>query len=83
MSNSPEARAAAAKQLETLIHDHKFADGEKLNIVAHSHGGNVVAEATQEGIGHNIDHVVTLGTPMIAPLPYFNSVHAIPTTGFL
>jgi RHS repeat-associated protein len=74
MGNSPEARAAAAKQLETMIHDHKFADGEKLNIVAHSHGGNVVAEATQEGIGHNIDHLVTLGTPMRSDYSFNESV---------
>lgn len=74
MGNSREARAAAAKTLDGIIHDHKFADGEKLNIVAHSHGGNVVAEATQEGIGHNIDHLVTLGTPIRSDYSFNESV---------
>lgn len=36
-----------------------------------SHGGNVVAEATQEGISHKIDNLVTLGTP-IRPDYQFN-----------
>jgi hypothetical protein len=64
MGNSKEARAAAAKQLEGLIAGHDFAPGEKLNIVSHSHGGNVVAEATQEGLSHKIDTLVTLGVPV-------------------
>ena len=41
MQDNSSSRAAAAKQLESLIHDHQFAEGEKLNIVTHSHGGNV------------------------------------------
>ena len=71
MGNTREARAAAAKELEGIINNHEFAPGEKLNIVAHSHGGNVVAEATQEGISHRIDTLVTLGTP-IRPDYQFN-----------
>ena len=71
MGDSKQARAAAAKQLKGIIANHKFAPGEKLNIVAHSHGGNVVAEATQEGISHKIDTLVTMGTP-IRPDYQFN-----------
>ena len=44
--------------------NHHFQPGEKLNIVTHSHGGNVVAEATQNGIAHKIDTLVTLGVPI-------------------
>jgi len=64
MGNSKEARAAAAKQLESLVNGYNFASGEKLNIVTHSHGGNVAAEATQEGLDHKVDHLVTLGLPV-------------------
>jgi len=71
MGNSVQARSAAAKQLISIIAAHKFAPGEKLNIVAHSHGGNAVAEATQTGIPHKIDTLVTMGTP-IRPDYQFN-----------
>jgi RHS repeat-associated protein len=64
MGDSAEARAAAAEQLKELIENHEFAPGEKLNIVAHSHGGNAVAEAQKEGLSHTIDTLVTLGTPI-------------------
>jgi hypothetical protein len=73
MGNSKEARAAAATQLEKMIADHEFAPGEKLNIVSHSHGGNVVAEATQEGLSHKIDHLVTLGVPVRADYSFDES----------
>ena len=71
MGLSTQARSAAAKQLNDIIAAHKFAPGEKLNIVTFSHGGNVVAEATQKGMAHNIDTLVTIGTP-IRPDYQFN-----------
>jgi hypothetical protein len=55
-------RAHAADNLAKLINGHKFAPGEKLNIVAHSHGGNVVFMASHH-VNHKIDNLVTLGTP--------------------
>ena len=64
MGNTDNARADATKKLMDLIASHKFAPGEKLNIVAHSHGGNVVASATNKGLSHKIDTLVTLGTPI-------------------
>ena len=64
MGVSTQARSAAAKQLNEMIAAHKFAPGEKLNIVAHSHGGNVVAEAIQKGMTHKIDTLVTMATPI-------------------
>jgi len=64
MSNSKKARSAAAKDLKSLISGHTFAPGEKLNIVAHSHGGNVAFEASADLGGRKIDNLVTLGTPI-------------------
>lgn len=60
---SGKARTAGANQLNDLIKQHKFAPGEKLNIVAHSHGGNVAFEASHSA-SHKIDNLVTLGTPI-------------------
>nr|WP_281720839.1 RHS repeat-associated core domain-containing protein [Nitrosomonas nitrosa] len=62
--NSREARKAAAEELAKLIKEHKFADGEKLNIVAHSHGGNVAFQFSNSLSGRKIDNLVTLGTPI-------------------
>ena len=39
MANTPQGRAVAAKAINSLIANHKFADGEKLNIVAIVTGG--------------------------------------------
>jgi RHS repeat-associated protein len=74
MDNTPKARADAAKQLEGLIAGHQFAPGEKLNIVTHSHGGNVAAEATQEGLSHKVDTLVTLGVPVRSDYTFNESV---------
>ncbi|MEO8660106.1 MAG: RHS repeat-associated core domain-containing protein [Bryobacteraceae bacterium] len=64
MANTPQGRAAAANAIKALVANHKFGEGEKLNIVAHSHGGNAVFAATQSGLAHKIDNLVTLGTPV-------------------
>lgn len=61
--DNKKSRAAAAKALSEFIKNYKFADGEKLNIVAHSHGGNVAFLASQSTT-HKIDTLVTLGTPI-------------------
>lgn len=65
MGNTDTARHAAAEQLRSIIAHHKFAPGERLNLVGHSHGGNAIGFATQEGLGHRADVVVTLGTPVL------------------
>lgn len=62
--NHGKSRSAAAKTLAELVSNHKFAEGETLNIVARSHGGNVVFEATKNGLDRKIDNLVTLGTPI-------------------
>ncbi len=38
-------------------------DGEKVTIIAHSHGGNVVKYASQELSKGELDHVIFLATP--------------------
>jgi hypothetical protein len=53
----------AGGRLADFINNYKFKEGEKLNIVAHSHGGNVVKVATSIGLNRPIDNLVTLGTP--------------------
>jgi RHS repeat-associated protein len=58
-------RSAAAGYLSNLINNYSFKEGEKLNLVAHSHGGNVAKEAIgllNDGI--KVDNFVTLGTPV-------------------
>jgi pimeloyl-ACP methyl ester carboxylesterase len=62
--NSDEARSLAAQQLAKLINDyHQKCPDEPINVVAHSHGGNValMASATVP-----IDELVTLGTPILS-----------------
>ncbi|HWZ86884.1 MAG TPA: RHS repeat-associated core domain-containing protein, partial [Thermoanaerobaculia bacterium] len=58
-----EARVDAAKGLVAFIRSYKFAPGEGLDIIAHSHGGNVAIAAINMGLGHKVDNLVTLGTP--------------------
>jgi RHS repeat-associated protein len=65
--NNPNARTAAANQLAKFINSPKIMArllaGEKLNIVAHSHGGNVVKMYTNMVEARFIDTLVNLGTP--------------------
>ncbi len=65
--NNRESRANAAANLLNFINSPevqmRLAAGEKLNIVAHSHGGNVVKEYTNLEGSTKIDNLVTLGTP--------------------
>lgn len=57
------ARSGASYNISNLINDHKFTDGEKLNIIGHSHGGNIAFEVSNE-IDRKIDNLVTLATPI-------------------
>ncbi len=60
-------REAAAKVLAKFINDavanHHFAPGEKIFIVAHSHGGNIAFQVSQMS-DRKIDVLITLGTPI-------------------
>lgn len=61
--DSHRERLEGAKALVQYIKDYKFAPGEKLNIIAHSHGGNLAIAAINLGLGRPVDNLVTLGTP--------------------
>ena len=57
------ARMAAARDLAKLINAYAFAPGEKLNLVAHSHGSNVGMVAINMNLGRVVTNLVTLGAP--------------------
>jgi hypothetical protein len=61
--NSKKARTEAARNLQELINNHEFKEGEQLNIVGFSHGGNVVKEVTTLNLNKPIDNLVFLATP--------------------
>jgi filamentous hemagglutinin len=64
--NSSFARLNAGFRLSEFVENYKFEEGETLNIIAHSHGGNVVKDFTQLYQGDKkIDNVIFLGTPVI------------------
>lgn len=62
--NYRETRIDAAKELKNIVENHQFQEGEPLNIITHSHGGNVFKEFTQIYEGdQKVDTSVFLGTP--------------------
>jgi RHS repeat-associated protein len=64
--NNDYDRQTAANNLADFINNYEFADGEQLNLVMHSHGGNVgkiTLRMLNDGI--KVDNFVTLGTPVI------------------
>ncbi len=63
--NSHRSRLAAAKELRDLIAGHELAEDGKLNLVAHSHGGNVALLATNLEPAHAIDNLITLNKPTL------------------
>jgi hypothetical protein len=61
-----------------MIADHPFAPGEKLDIIAHSHGGNVALAASHLGLARPIDTLITLNKPTLlrdAYIPLKNIDH--------
>ena len=56
-----------------MIQNYKFAKGEKLNIIGHSHGGNV-GILVSHLINRKIDNLVTLGTPIREYFPDYSNV---------
>src|SRR5207249_292106 len=63
--NTTVARAAAARKLADFVKHYKFSPGEPLNLVGHSHGGNVDIQAINIGLNHKVDNLITLGTPSL------------------
>jgi RHS repeat-associated protein len=72
--NNVAARAEAARQLWVLVKGHHFVEGESLNMVAHSHGGNVVKAYTQLAGARSVDTLVNLGTPQRSDYSINNSL---------
>lgn len=71
----------AGFDLADFINSHDFKDNEKLNIVAHSHGGNIVKVATNAGLKRQIDNLVNLGTPQNQDLDRLGFITNINTVG--
>jgi hypothetical protein len=63
--NKDRDRLEAADMLREIIAEHRFAADDKLNILAHSHGGNVALAASHRGLAHNIDNLITLNKPTL------------------
>jgi RHS repeat-associated protein len=63
--NTDQARQAAANNLKSFVDKYfeRHSNDHTLNIVAHSHGGNVAALFSQIA-DRKIDNLVTLGTPI-------------------
>jgi hypothetical protein len=62
--NSAKARITDAVRLMREVEEYKFKDNEKLNIVMHSHGGNVGKDFTQFYEGDKkIDNFMMLAVP--------------------
>ncbi len=68
--NNHAHRVAAAERMREMIAAHRFAAGEKLNIIAHSHGGNVALAASHLGLAHSIDTLITLNKPTLLRAAY-------------
>lgn len=54
----------AASSIANMINSYHFAEGEQLNIVGHSHGGNV-ANLVSGMIDHKIDNSLNYNTPVL------------------
>jgi len=63
--NNDRDRMAGAEMLRATIAGHRFGAGTKLNLIAHSHGGNVALAASRLGLAHEIDTLITLNKPQI------------------
>jgi hypothetical protein len=63
--NNDGDRIAGAQVLRQTIAAHDFAAGEKLNVITHSHGGNVALAAAHIGLARPIDLLITLNKPTL------------------
>ena len=68
--NRDRDRFKAAELLREMIAEHRFAADDKLNIFAHSHGGNVALAASHRGVAYKIDNLITLNKPRLTGEAY-------------
>jgi len=63
--NNNHHRLAAAEMLREMIAAYRFAPDAKLNVIAHSHGGNVALAASHLGLAHEIENLITISKPQM------------------
>ena len=63
--NNDRDRMAGAEMLRGMIAAHWFAPGAKLQVITHSHGGNVALAASRLGLARRIDTLITLNKPQM------------------
>jgi hypothetical protein len=63
--NNDRDRIAGAEMLREMIAAYRFAPDAKLNVIAHSHGGNVALAASRLGLAHEIENLITLSKPQL------------------
>jgi len=68
--NKDRYRFEAADMVREMIAEHRFAVDDKLNILTHSHGGNVALAASHLGVAHKIDNLITLNKPTLVGAAY-------------
>jgi RHS repeat-associated protein len=61
--NTGAARSVASYELARYIENYKFKPGEKLNIIGHSHGGNVALDLSHI-TGRKVNNLVLFNTPI-------------------
>lgn len=62
-ADTSAARESAAEKIADFINSYSFAKNEPLNLVGHSHGGNVAIRVT-DLVSHPVNNLVTLSTPV-------------------
>ena len=63
--NNDRDRLSAAEMLRETIAAYQFTPDAKLQIITHSHGGNVAVAASRLGLTRPIDTLVTLNKPQM------------------
>jgi hypothetical protein len=63
--NNDRDRMAGAKMLREMIAAHQFEPGAKLNVISHSHGGNIALAASRLGLAREIDTLIALNKPQM------------------
>lgn len=63
--NNDRDRVAGAEMLRATIAAHRFEPGARLQLITHSHGGNVALAASHLGLARAIDTLITLNKPQM------------------
>jgi hypothetical protein len=63
--NNDRDRLAGAEMLRAMIAAHRFGPGARLQVIAHSHGGNVALAASRLGLARGIDCLIALNKPQM------------------